>query len=273
MALFLSEAASAFYGSDSSSVQSFADAYREMLTLSEEYHTFNESVLVADYILEKQSVNLSEGEMFDKAKHFGKRVWEGLVQIGRKVWAKVKDIARFVMRKVSMWTTKVLSLFGDSTKISKSLYYEMNEAPRLIERMIAFAETGWITASGQAGSGAAFTKEIAEYHAAVAKQGSDQTDVKKAVLKKAADQIQALAKKLEEACTKQAAYFEGKASKEGATDEAKEVATQAKEAIAAIQKAAGEVTGVASRLTAAHAAATAEKGKEGAAAPAAGTQA
>lgn len=256
MALFLSEAANAFYSTNSSSVQSFADAYREMLNLSEEFHTFNESVLVADYILEKQSANLSEGEMFDKAKHFGKRVWEGLLQIGRKVWAKVKDIARLVMRKISMWTTKVLNLFGESTKISKSLYYEMNEAPRLIERIIAFAENGWITASGQAGSEAAFKKEIAEYHAAVSKQGSETTEVKKAVLKKAADQIDALAKKLEEACTKQSAYFDEKAKKEGATDEAKEVATQAKAAIASLQTAASEITGVASRLTAAHAAAT-----------------
>ena len=236
MALFLSEAVSGVEAQH----ETLFEAMATMLELAQEQAAMNEAALTADYILEKQSAILSEGETMDKIKNFAKRVWEGVKAFAAKVWAKVKDICRLVIRKLSIWFTKAASLFGDEKEVQKSQLYTWENLPRLLERMIAFAENGWLTAAGTATPLAQIQNDVNAFKAAKAK-ATGTVKVKVAVAEKFGKQLDALAKKLTEACDKQAAAFSKMASENKATDETKAAATAAKAGVDALRAAATEL--------------------------------
>lgn len=241
MALFLSEAVA---GVEATQHETLFEAMATLLELSQEQAAMNEAVLTADYILEKQTQNLSEGETMDKIKSFAKRVWEGVKIIAAKVWAKIKDICRLVVRKLSIWFTKAASLFGEEREIQKSQLYTYENLPRVLERIIAFAENGWMTAAGSAtplAPLAQLQRDIEAFKAAKSKATGTEK-VKVAVAEKFAKQLEALSGKLTAACDKQAAAFTKMENEGKSTDETKAAAQAGKAGVDALRRAAAELT-------------------------------
>ena len=204
MALFLQEAVAA---QDKGGMQSFTEAFASLIDLSEQQGVLVESLLTADYIIEQQSKNLSEGEALDKVKAFGKKAWASVKSFAQTVWAKVKEIARLVARKAKEWFAKIVSKFkGEEGTVSKAALIRAEKAPRILEKMLFLAEKGVVNgkAEGIKADYDKITGEMTALENEVKAASGDET-IKKGVWEAHVKAIEGLSAQLEKAVSAQEA--------------------------------------------------------------------
>ena len=259
MALFLNEAYEQHIGGTTSMTELHEAAFA-LLELSQKQAALNEGILIADYIIEKQCRNLSEGETTDKIKDFGRKVWHNVKAFAKTVYAKIKEIIALVWRKLKEWGSKVLDMFSDEKSeksISKRRKYILEELPRLIEKLIYAAEKGMHISEGGAERTKELIDDIEKEIGELKTKANDmngEEKVGKNWLKSVENSLDGLVKKLtkaNEAMGKTADQAEKVAARMKDSDnstEASAAITSFRESIKAVQRCAIEVTGLTSKL-------------------------
>ena len=209
MALFLNEAYEQHTGTGVGTMESFQEAAFALLDLANQQAALNEGILIADYILDRQCQNLSEGETTDKMKDFGRKVAHNIKAFALTVWAKIKEIVRLVWRKLKEWGSKVLDMIGGKeVEINKTQKYRLEEIPRIAEKMLNLVERGFST-----GAAEGISEKVAEVKKEYetvrdASKGAEKEKVGKNWLKSVASSVGDLAKKLDKAADKMKARSE-----------------------------------------------------------------
>lgn len=243
MALFLQESVV----SNEGGMQTLVEAFEALLEMTDAHALLTESTLIADYVLESTSKNLSEAEQEDGKKGFMKKTWEKIKAFAQTVWAKIKQIARLIARKAKEIFTKVLAKFkGEEGTVSKRNQVLMEGRPAILEKMLFLAEKGVTSSSAED-----YEKALAQVQADYAKlkdaaKGDERVPMKKSVFEGHVKAVEGLAKKVEAAINEQASALK-KLEAEGSS----ESLTKASKMLASLRQSANALTNHVSQMSSA----------------------
>ena len=208
MALFLQENISKKPEIGFANLQESAAA---LLDLSNRRALMVEALLTADYIVDQQTRNLSEGQALDKVKAFARKAWETVKSLAKTVWAVVKRVGRLVVRKIKELFLRAKDfLTGNQTKVPKAFVEGIHTGFKIADHILFLTEKGFLHQSAES-----ITKEYNDLIAEMRSSASAMSDknalaevsVSKSWMDSAARDLIKLGETMEDAADKQDRYL------------------------------------------------------------------